>query len=182
MLVKYDVRLRWCNVAWWSFVWGLLTYLLSWSLLQTEALKFVVSILRVQILIPMMANFFGILGEKNISPEMITLHWHCDWKCWNCKSYYAVYNSYSQFKRTAFWSYLHVAVKYGQLKIFKILIEHLQDKSFDWLKFKDKEGRSVYDLLKDENIQIDITTSWGCWKHPFGIPGVRLMFLKPKLH
>ena len=24
--------------------------------------------------------------------------------------------------------------------------------------------------------------SWGCWKHPFGIPGVRPMFLKPKLH
>ena len=26
------------------------------------------------------------------------------------------------------------------------------------------------------------TTSWGCWKHLFGIPGVRPMFLKPKLH
>ena len=26
------------------------------------------------------------------------------------------------------------------------------------------------------------TMSWGCWKHPFGIPGVRPMFLKPKLH
>ena len=26
------------------------------------------------------------------------------------------------------------------------------------------------------------TTSWGCWKHPFEIPGVRPMFLKPKLH
>ena len=26
------------------------------------------------------------------------------------------------------------------------------------------------------------TTSWGYWKHPFGIPGVRSMFLKPKLH
>ena len=24
--------------------------------------------------------------------------------------------------------------------------------------------------------------SWGCWKHSFGIPGVRPMFLKPKLH
>ena len=29
---------------------------------------------------------------------------------------------------------------------------------------------------------ISITTSWGCWKHPFGIPGVIPMFLKPKLH
>ena len=26
------------------------------------------------------------------------------------------------------------------------------------------------------------TTSWGCWKHPFGIPGVRSMILKSKLH
>ena len=26
------------------------------------------------------------------------------------------------------------------------------------------------------------TTSWGCWKHPFGIPGARPIFLKPKLH
>ena len=26
-----------------------------------------------------------------------------------------------------------------------------------------------------------ITTSWGCWKHLFGIPGIRCMFLKPKL-
>ena len=26
------------------------------------------------------------------------------------------------------------------------------------------------------------TTSWGCWKHHFGIPGVTPIFLKPKLH
>ena len=26
------------------------------------------------------------------------------------------------------------------------------------------------------------TTSWGCWKHPLWILGVRPMFLKPKLH
>ena len=26
------------------------------------------------------------------------------------------------------------------------------------------------------------TMSWGCWKHPLWIPGVRPMFLKPKLH
>ena len=26
------------------------------------------------------------------------------------------------------------------------------------------------------------TMSWGFWKHHFGIPGVRPMFLKPKLH
>ena len=26
------------------------------------------------------------------------------------------------------------------------------------------------------------TMSWECWKHPFGIPGVRPMFLKAELH
>ena len=29
---------------------------------------------------------------------------------------------------------------------------------------------------------LSFTTSWGCWKHPLWIPGVRPMFLKPKLH
>ena len=27
-----------------------------------------------------------------------------------------------------------------------------------------------------------ITTSWGCWKHVFGIPGARPMFLKAEFH
>ena len=39
--------------------------------------------------------------------------------------------------------------------------------------------------LKTKNWWLELerssTTSWGCWKHPFGIPGVRPMFLKPKL-
>ena len=30
-----------------------------------------------------------------------------------------------------------VAVKYGQLGIFKILLQHSQEKSFDWQKLKD---------------------------------------------
>ena len=34
-------------------------------------------------------------------------------------------------------------------------------------------------IAKQTNKQ---TTSWGCWQHPLGIPGVRPMFLKPKLH
>ena len=37
-------------------------------------------------------------------------------------------------------------------------------------------------IINTYNTYIHITTSWGCWKHPFGIPGVRPMFLKPKLH
>ena len=27
-----------------------------------------------------------------------------------------------------------------------------------------------------------VTMSWGCWKHVFGIPGARPMFLKAELH
>ena len=53
-------------------------------------------------------------------------------------------------------SYLHVAVKYGQLEILKMLIEHFQDKNFDWQQLKEKKGRSAYDLLKDENFEIEI--------------------------
>ena len=51
-------------------------------------------------------------------------------------------------------SYLHVAVKYGQLAILKMLI--FQGPIIDWQELKDKEGRSAYDLLKDENFQVEI--------------------------
>ena len=37
-------------------------------------------------------------------------------------------------------------------------------------------------MILNESLQYLISTSWGCWKHLFGIPGVRPMFLKPKLH
>ena len=53
-------------------------------------------------------------------------------------------------------SYLHVAVKYGQLEILKMLMEHFQEKNFDWQQLKEKKGRSAYDLLKDENFEIEI--------------------------
>ena len=47
-----------------------------------------------------------------------------------------------------------VAVKYGQLEILKMLI--FQGPITDWQKLKDKEGRSAYDLLKDETFQVEI--------------------------
>ena len=53
-------------------------------------------------------------------------------------------------------SYLHVAVKFGQLEILKMLMEHFQAKNFDWQQLKEKEGRSAYDLLKDENFQVEV--------------------------
>ena len=56
-------------------------------------------------------------------------------------------------KGRGFVSYLHVAAKYGQLEILKILLEHFDKKKFDWLRLKDKEGRSVWDLLKVSKFQ-----------------------------
>ena len=38
------------------------------------------------------------------------------------------------------------------------------------------------DQTSDWNLITIYTTSWGCWKHVFGIPGVRPMFLKAELH
>ena len=53
-------------------------------------------------------------------------------------------------------SYLHVAVKFGQLEILKILMEHFQAKNFDWQQMKEKEGRSAYELLKDKDFQVEV--------------------------
>jgi len=53
-----------------------------------------------------------------------------------------------------FVSYLHVAVKFGQTEIFKIIFQALKRKKFDWLKLRDKENRSAYDILKDERFQL----------------------------
>ena len=64
-------------------------------------------------------------------------------------------------------SYLHAAVKFGQLEILKLLIEHFQAKNFDWQQLKEKEGRSTYDLLKDEDFQVEVF-----WEHG-GTTGTR---------
>ena len=57
--------------------------------------------------------------------------------------------------KSRFGSYLHVAVKYGQFEIFKIIFEQLQSKKFDWLQLKDQEGRTALELLQDENFQLE---------------------------
>ena len=64
-------------------------------------------------------------------------------------------------------SYLHVAVKFGQLEILKMLMEHFRAKNFDWQQLKEKKGRSAYDLLKDEDFQIEVF-----WEHA-GTTGTR---------
>ena len=57
--------------------------------------------------------------------------------------------------KSRFGSYLHVAVKYGQFEIFKIIFKQLQGKRFDWLQLKDQEGRTALELLQDENFQLE---------------------------
>ena len=53
-----------------------------------------------------------------------------------------------------FGSYLHVAVKYGQFEIFKIIFKQLQCKKFDWLQLKDQEERNALELLKDKKFRL----------------------------
>jgi len=57
--------------------------------------------------------------------------------------------------KNRFGSYLHVAVRYGQFEIFKIIFKHLQGKKFDWLQLKDQEERTALELLQDENFQLE---------------------------
>ena len=35
-------------------------------------------------------------------------------------------------------------------------MEYFQDKNFDWQQLMEEEGSSIYDLLKDENFEVDI--------------------------
>ncbi len=68
-----------------------------------------------------------------------------------------------------FWYFAWIFMHFTLLKAFMLCkrpcVESVQDLSFRlWIQTR------------------ALTTSWGCWKHPFGIPGVRPMFLKPKLH
>ena len=55
-----------------------------------------------------------------------------------------------------FGSYLHVAIKYGQFKIFKIIFKWLKNNNVDWIDLKDKKERCAYDLLLDETYRIGL--------------------------
>jgi len=57
--------------------------------------------------------------------------------------------------KNRFGSYLHVAVRYGQFEIFKIIFKHLKGKKFDWLQLKDQEERTALEMLQDENFQLE---------------------------
>ena len=45
-----------------------------------------------------------------------------------------------------------------------------------------KHLHSIFQILKKEWNTYIFTMSWGCWKHVFGIPVARPMFLKAELH
>ena len=51
-----------------------------------------------------------------------------------------------------FGSYLHVAVKFGRLQIFKKIFALVKN----WENLKDSNGRNVHQLLLDENLHIEI--------------------------
>jgi len=57
--------------------------------------------------------------------------------------------------KNRFGSYLHVAVRYGQFEIFKIIFNHLKEKKFDWLQLKDQEERTALEMLQDESFQLE---------------------------
>ena len=64
----------------------------------------------------------------------------------------------------------------------RCLLDPIQDLSFRWYVYINfcsfiSEQFIYYSIFWVSNY----TTSWGCWKHPLWIPGVRPMFLRPKL-
>ena len=71
----------------------------------------------------------------------------------------------------------HIMVWIRKKSPVKDLALTLNDAGFNGKVFSEK-----WSLPYQIFFQMDITTSWGCWKHSFGIPGVRPIFLKPKLH
>jgi len=165
-------------------------YLLSWSLWEIEALKFVVTFLsdkfqltnyaesmlgqlqspmwevmrqkekgleKVQMLIPLATKKFWNSVRKRDSDDHTPL---ADaimiGNVEIVKAFMPLTKLTANPKGRRFGSYLHVAIRYGHLEILKILMEHFKDKNFDWQQLKEKEGRSIYDLLKDENFEVQI--------------------------
>jgi hypothetical protein len=173
-------------------------HLLSWSLLEIETLKYVVSILKdkfkfqltnycqyfqhyksspmweamrqkenglenVQIMIPLAARKFWNSGKNPRymyrKPDEVDHTPLADAIMIGNVEMVKAIMPYTKVtanpKGRGFVSYLHVAAKYGQLEILKILLEYFEKKKFDWLKLKDKEGRSVWDLLKRKSFHVE---------------------------
>jgi len=183
LLVKYD------------FLDGLgetyyASYLLCWSLLEMNALKFVVPILRNEFELTLTKygqdmNNYGsspvwaaIRQKENGFEKLEMLIPLATKKFWNSGKPIgsvdhtpladAIMIGNVEMVRTImpltklkanpknrFGSYLHVAVRYGQFEIFKIIFKHLKGKKFDWLQLKDQEERTALEMLQDENFQLE---------------------------
>ena len=166
-------------------------YLLSWSLWEIEALKFVVSTLRekFQFKLPDYSHYFrysesspmwdammqkekGLEKVRILAPLTSKKFWNsgkkmrysgCDHTLLAdaimignveiAKEIIPYTKVEGNPKGRRFGSYLHLAAKYGQPAILKMLIFH--GLIMEYKELKDKEGRTVYDLLKDESFQVE---------------------------
>ena len=166
-------------------------YLLSWSLWEIEALKFVVSFLRGKFQFKMSdyGHYFrytesspmwdAMMQKENGFEKVMILAPLTSKKFWNsgkkirfsgCDHTFLadaimtgnveIANKIIPYtkcegnpKGRRFGSYLHLAVKYGQPAILEALI--FKGLVMNYKELKDKEGRTVYDLLKDENFQVE---------------------------
>jgi len=51
-----------------------------------------------------------------------------------------------------FGSYLHVAARYGQMEIFKLIFDRVKD----WKSLKDSRDRTILEQLKDDDFDVDV--------------------------
>ena len=165
--------------------------LISWSLVEMEALKFVMPILQKELILELKIygrgfNNYGlcplwvaIRQKKNGLENMKMLIPFATKKFWNSgKPIGSVDHTpladaimignvemvktimpltkWKANPKNRFGSYLHVAVRYGQFEIFKIIFKHLgRGKKFNWLKLKDQEERNFLELLQDESFRLE---------------------------
>ena len=166
-------------------------YLLSWSLWEIEALKFVVSILREKFQFKMTdyGHYFrysesspmwdAMMQKEKALEKVNILAPLTSKKFWNsgkkmrfsgndhtlladaimtgnveiAKKIIPYTKVEGNPKGRRFGSYLHLAAKYGQPAILEALI--FKGLIMNYKELKDEEGRTVYDLLKDENFQVE---------------------------
>ena len=58
--------------------------------------------------------------------------------------------------KNRYGSYLHVAVKFGRFEIFKIICKALKKKKIDWKNLKDRNSRTAYEMLMNENFIVKV--------------------------
>ena len=57
-----------------------------------------------------------------------------------------------------------MAVKFGRTEIFEEIFHELKKKKFDWRNLKNRENRTAYDILKDDQFRLcNFTNSGNSW-------------------